>query len=93
MDRGYWDGVLLFCLLDQGADIHGTVKQMDWVPLTFDRKNTSPFPEKPKDITKQGYKDDFYMQTSWRGKTTTHNISCAAYQSDTGTSVSIALSS
>ena len=35
MDRGYWNARVFFELLDQGADVHGTVKRMDWVPFTF----------------------------------------------------------
>lgn len=49
MDRGYWEAVLLFRSLDQGANIHGTIKRMDWVPLTYDRLGNS-FPVQSFDI-------------------------------------------
>lgn len=79
-------------MLDQGANIHGTVKRMNWAPLTFDR-NKNKFPFKPMDIEKQGYKDSYYMDVEWKGKTARHKLTCNAYRSGTGTSVSLATSS
>lgn len=94
MDRGYWDPVLLFRLLDQGCNVHGTIKRMDWVPLTFDRGSNLPFPTKPLDIPKKGFKDSFHMQTKWKGKqSSARKVACIGYRSGTGTAVSIALSS
>ena len=92
MDRGYWEAVLLFWLLNQGANIHGTIKRMDWVPLTFKHKGNS-FPSQPLDITLEGFKDCYRMKTKWKGKLATRKLVCVGYRSGTGTAVSLAISS
>ncbi len=97
MDWGYWEAGLLFGLLDKGANIHGTIKRQDWVPLTFDRQNTveTQFPKKPKDVPKIGFKDSFHMELKWKGgkQTAVRKVACLAYRSGTGTAVAIAISS
>ena len=94
MDRGYWEAVLLFRLLDEGANIHGTIKRMDWVPLTFKHKGNPAFPSKPLDISLEGFKDCYHMNTKWKGKQSAHRkITCVGYRSGTGNAVSLAISS
>jgi hypothetical protein len=94
MDRGYWEAVLLFRLLDQGANIHGTIKRMDWVPLTFKHKGNAAFPLKPLDIPLEGFKDCYHMNTKWKGKQAAfRKLTCVGYRSGTGTAVSLAISS
>jgi hypothetical protein len=97
MDRGYWDSGLMFNLLDHGANVHGTVKHMDWVPLTFEKgygDKKFQFPAKPLEIPKTGFKDSFYMETKWKGKkSASRKLACVGYRSGTGTAVSLILSS
>jgi hypothetical protein len=95
-DRGYWLAKLVFQLLSRGADIHGTIKRMDyWVPMTYDRKYTEEFPEKSKVIDKKGYKDAYHMNLNWKGPANQsgRKVSCIAYRSGTGTAVSLAIAS
>jgi len=93
MDRGYWEAKLLFNLLAKGAHLHGTIKRMDWVPLTYDHEKWKPFPEQPKNITKSGHKDAYYMTTTWKSNvgSGTRKIACVGYRAGTGTAVSIAI--
>lgn len=99
MDRGYWLAKLLFTLLNLGADVHGTIKRMDFVPLTYDPKKKDdskrpPFPEKPLLVECGGYKDAYYMQTKWKGTNETRKLGVNAYRSGSSSgAVSIALSS
>ena len=37
-DRGYWNVLLMLCLLSWGAYIFGTLKRAWWVPYTYDQK-------------------------------------------------------
>ena len=47
MDHGYWLAHLLFRLLDLGAEVHGTIKRMDFVPLTFENKKKANDSKRP----------------------------------------------
>ena len=94
MDRGYWEAKLLFNMLSKGAHLYGTIKRIDWVPFTYDHDKWKPFPLKPKNIPKIGFKDSFHMTTQWKGKAGSgiRKLACMGYCSGTGTAVSIAIS-
>ena len=94
---------MIFTLLDLGCGIIGTIMRQQWVPLSYgdgsksqsssgnsDNKDDS-FPNKPKDISKIGFKDSFHMETEWKGgkNTAVRKLGCVGYRSGTGTSVSI----
>jgi hypothetical protein len=85
MDRGYWEAVLLFLLLDKGANVHGTIMRQPWVPFTFVKGNTiasdnsqNDFPNTPYLISNIGFKDSFHMETMWTGgkKTAFRKLAC-----------------
>jgi hypothetical protein len=90
MDRGYWNAKVFFDLLDKGANIHGTVKRMDWVPLTYVKKGgkakskeeDAPFPMQPKTVSLGGYKDSYHMSLKWSGWSASRNVDFFAYRSD-----------
>ena len=68
------------------------LKKSNWFPLTFDHPNNADFPAAPRNINKQGYHDAFHLQTKWKGKKHERLITGLAFQSGTGTSVALSLS-
>lgn len=81
--------------MSKGSDLHGTIKRMDyWLPMTFDRKYTEPFPAKSEVIQKSGYKDAYQFNLNWKGPTgkSGRKLGCVAYKSGTGTAVALAIS-
>lgn len=94
MDRGHWDAKLFFNLLSKRAHLHGTIKRIDWVPFTHDHDKFKPFPLKPRNIPKVGFKDSFHMTTQWKAKAGAgiRKLACIGYRSGKGTAVSIAIS-
>jgi hypothetical protein len=103
MDRGYWNAKVFFDLLDKGADIHGTVKRMDWIPITYVKKGgtkkkgkeeDAPFPMQPKKVSLVGYKDAYHMSLKWKGSSAAgRKVDLFAYRSGSGTAVSLIASS
>jgi hypothetical protein len=102
MDRGYWNARVLFDLLDKGADIHGTVKQMEWVPFTYVKKGAAkkkgkeddaPFPLQPKKVSLVGYKDAYQMSLKWNGWSASCKVDFFAYRSGSGSAVALIASS
>jgi hypothetical protein len=77
------------------ANIHGTIKRMDWVPLRLKHKgNNTAFPTQPLDISLEGFKDCYHMNTKWKGKQAAfRRLTSVGYRSGTGTAVSLAISS
>jgi len=94
-DRGHANRILLFDLLDWGADINCTLQHMEFVPLTFGHKenNKQPFPEKAKKIDKEGFKDCKHMRLEWKGKKEVREPDCAIFRSATGAAAALVLSS
>jgi hypothetical protein len=92
-DRGCLEAKLLFWLLNAGADIRGTIKRMDWVPLSYDKSFPEKFLSKPKVIPKKGYKDSHRMTLEWKGVSCRQELSCISYRSGSGTSVALVVSS
>ena len=100
MDRGYWNARVFFDLLDKGADVHGTIKRMDWVPLTYtklkkeDSESDSTFPQSPLKIPMVGFKDSYHMSLKWKGsKSAVRKVDMFGYRSGSGSAVSIIASS
>ena len=66
--------------------------QSEWFPLTYGHHKNAPFPQKPLDIKKEGYRDAFTYQTIWRGRKLEKKITGLAFRSGTGTSVALSIS-
>jgi len=94
-NRGYTNGILLFDLLDRGADINCTSQHMEFVPLTFGHKENDkqPFPEKAKNFDKEGFKDCEHMRLEWKGKKEVRELDCAIFRSGIGMAAALILSS
>ena len=107
--RGYWNAQVFFDLLEKGADVHGTIKRMDWVSLSYSKqkKDANPtsadgskdgskiFPDSPLQmIPMAGYKDSYHMSLDWKGtKSMNQKVDMFGYRSGSGSAVSIIASS
>jgi hypothetical protein len=93
-DRGYWTVELVYDkLLRWGADLHGTVARTPWFPFTFSKMrpmegDTPNDPHGRTIIQMKGYKDAQYKTLTWNHS----KIRATAYNSGTGTAVSLAMS-